>query len=92
MTYLYIMHDQKQLNEAIILEHVQHLKQLKKDERLVICGPFTDHPGGMVVFHATSKNEALQIANQDPFIRDQFKSFDLYTLDVADERNDFGLR
>ena len=92
MTYLYIMHDQKQLNEAIILEHVQHLKQLKKEERLVLCGPFTDHPGAIVVFHATSKNEALQIANKDPFIRDQFKSFDLYTLDVADERNDFGLR
>lgn len=92
MTYLYIMHDQKQLNEAIILEHVQHLKQLKKEERLVLCGPFTDHPGGMVVFHATSKEEALVIANQDPFIRDQYKSFDLYTLDVTDERNDFGLR
>ena len=36
MTYLYIMHDQKQLNEAIILEHVHHLKQLKKEERLVL--------------------------------------------------------
>jgi uncharacterized protein YciI len=92
MTYLYIMHDQKKLNKAIILEHVHHLKQLKKEERLVLSGPFTDHPGGMVVFNATSKNEALQIANQDPFIRDQYKSFDLYTLDVADERNDFGLQ
>ena len=59
MTYLYIMQDQKQLNEAIILEHVQYLKQLRKDERLVVCGPFTDHPGGIVVFHATSKEEAL---------------------------------
>ena len=34
MTYLYIMHDQKQLNEAIILEHVHHLKQLKKKKDL----------------------------------------------------------
>ena len=92
MTYLYIMHDQKQLNEAIILEHVHHLKQLKKEERLVVCGPFTDHPGGIVVFHATSKEEALVIAKQDPFIRDRYKSFDLYMLDVADEHNDFGLR
>ena len=92
MTYLYIMQDQKQLNEAIILEHVQYLKQLRKDERLVVCGPFTDHPGGIVVFHATSKEEALVSAKQDPFIRDRYKSFDLYTLDVADEHNDFGLR
>ena len=92
MTYLYIMHDQKQLNEAIILEHVHHLKQLKKEERLVLSGPFLDHPGGIVVFHATSKEEALVIAKQDPFIRDSYKSFDLYTLDVADERNDFGLQ
>ena len=92
MIYLYIMHDQKKLNEAIILEHVHHLKQLKKEERLVLCGPFTDHPGGIVVFHATSKEEALKITNQDPFIRDCYKTFDLYTLDVADEHNDFGLR
>lgn len=92
MTYLYIMHDQKQLNEAIILEHVLHLKQLRKEARLVLCGPFTDHLGGMVVFQASSKDEALQIANQDPFIRDSYKSFELFTMDVADESNDFGLR
>lgn len=44
------------------------------------------------MFQASSKDEALAIANQDPFIRDRYKSFDLYTLDVADESNDFGLR
>lgn len=42
MTYIYIMHDQKPLNETIILEHVLHLKQLRKEARLVLCGPFTD--------------------------------------------------
>lgn len=92
MTYIYIMHDQKPLNEPIILEHVKHLKQLRSEGKLVLCGPFSDHPGGMVVLQASSKEEALKIANQDPFIRDCYKTFDLYTLDVADEHNDFGLR
>ncbi len=92
MTYLYLMQDQKPLNETIILNHVHHLRQLKQAGKLVLCGPFSDHPGGLVVIHASSKEEALQIAKSDPFIRDQYKTFDLYTLDVADENNDFGLR
>lgn len=92
MTYLYIMHNQKPLIESVIFEHVKHLKQLRSEDKLILCGPFLDHPGGMVVLQASSKEEALEIANQDPFIRDCYKTFDLYTLDVADEHNDFGLR
>lgn len=91
MTYIYIMYDQKPLNKTVILEHVNHLKQLRSEDKLILCGPFLDHPGGMVVIHASSKEEALKIANQDPFIREGYKTFDLYTLDVADEHNDFGL-
>lgn len=92
MTYIYIMDDQNPLNKTVIFEHVQHLKQLRSEGKLVLCGPFSDHPGGMVVLQASSKEEALAIANQDPFIRYHYKTFDLYTLDVADEHNDFGLR
>ncbi len=92
MTYIYIMDDQKPLNKSIILEHVQHLKQLRCEGKLVLCGPFSDRPGGLVVLEASSREEALVIANQDPFIRDHYKTFDLFTFDVADERNDFGLR
>ena len=92
MTYIYILHDEKPLNETIILAHVNYLKQLRLESRLVLCGPFTDHPGGMVVIEASSKEEAMEIAKHDPFILEKYKSYELYTLAVADESNDFGLR
>ena len=92
MTYIYILQDQEPLNDAIILDHVQHLKQLRKEGRLLLCGPFSDHPGGMVVIQASTKDEALQIARNDPFILGFYKSFELYTVDVADESHDFGMR
>ena len=61
-------------------------------DTLYMSGQIGFKDGKLVEGSATSKEEALVIAKQDPFIRDRYKSFDLYTLDVADERNDFGLR
>ncbi|MEM5818414.1 MAG: YciI family protein, partial [Desulfitobacterium hafniense] len=47
--YVYLMKNTKPLHEEIIKDHVEYLKELKSQGRLVLCGPFTDYPGGMVV-------------------------------------------
>lgn len=87
--YVYLMENIKALNEQIIKDHVEHLKELKKQEKLVLCGPFTDYPGGMVVFLAENLLEATNIAKSDPFIASGYKSFEIRTLELANEENNY---
>ncbi|WP_099466599.1 YciI family protein [Konateibacter massiliensis] len=89
MTYVYLMNNEKPLNEELIKSHVGHLKELKKQGKLVFCGPFTDYPGGMVIFLAESLEEATNIAKSDPFIASGYKSFEIRTLEPANEENNY---
>ena len=83
------MNNKKDLNLQVVQENVEHLRSLDQNGRLVLCGPFADYPGGMVVFRADSEDEALRIAESDPFIASGFKTFDLRTLEVANADNNF---
>lgn len=89
MMYVYLMKNLKPLNEELIKSHVKYLKELKSQDKLVLCGPFTDYPGGMVVFLAENLIEATNIAESDPFIASGFKSFEIRTLEVANEENNY---
>ncbi|PPK76793.1 uncharacterized protein YciI [Lacrimispora xylanisolvens] len=87
--YVYFMKNQKPLNEELIKEHVEHLKSLKSQGKLVLCGPFSDYPGGMVVYLADNLEEATSIAKSDPFISSGCKTFEVRTLEVANEENNY---
>ncbi|WP_018213455.1 YciI family protein [Desulfitobacterium hafniense] len=87
--YVYLMKNIKPLHEEIIKDHVEYLKELKSQGRLVLCGPFTDYPGGMVVLLAEDLAEATSIAQADPFIASGCKSFEMRTLAEANEENNY---
>ncbi len=87
--YVYLMSNQKPLNGELVKSHVEHLKELKRQGKLVLCGPFGDYPGGMVVFHAGNIEEAKNIAKADPFISSGCKTFELRTLEEANEENNY---
>lgn len=89
MTYVYLMKDQHPLNEELVKSHVEHLKILNQQGKLIICGPFQDYPGGMVVFSAENIEEATAIANSDPFIASGCKSYEIRTLELANESNNY---
>jgi len=89
MDYLYLMHNIKQLNQTVILEHVEFLKWLILENRLILCGPFSDYPGGVVVFHALDKEEAKEIVEKDPYIKHGYKSYALHTIELANEENNY---
>ncbi len=89
MVFVYLMNNKKDLNLQVVQEHVEHLRTLDLEGRLVLCGPFADYPGGMVVFRADSEDEALRIAESDPFIASGFKTFELRTLEVANADNNY---
>ena len=89
MLYLYLMTNKNELIEQLIKDHVEHLKQLDAENKLVLCGPFHDYPGGMVVFNADSYDQAILIAERDPFIHSGCKTYELRSLEVANKDNHY---
>lgn len=89
MIYVYLMNNKKPLNNELIKSHVEYLRALKAQGKLILCGPFTDYPGGMVVFSAENVTEATNIAMSDPFIASGCKSFEVRTLELANEENNY---
>lgn len=87
--YVYLMKNANSLNEEIIKSHVEHLKELKSKGKLILCGPFTDYPGGMVVFLAEDLAEAKSIAESDPFIASGCKTYEIRTLEPANDENNY---
>lgn len=85
------MSNQKNLNLEIVKKHVDHLQHLDKSGKLVLCGPFTDYAGGMVILNCENIEEARKIAESDPFIAEEYKTYELRTLEIANKENNYGL-
>lgn len=74
-------------SESLVKAHVQHLKDLDKQGKLVLCGPFADHKGGMVIIKASSSDEAHKIAKRYPFIKDGYETYEIRTWELSCEEN-----
>jgi len=72
-----------------IKKHIDYLKSLDDKGLLMLAGPFSDYPGGMVVIRAHHEEEAIRIALTDPFIALGYRSFEVRTLEVANKENHY---
>jgi uncharacterized protein YciI len=72
---------------GIIRGHVKHLQELERSGQLVLCGPFSDSPGGMVIIRAASRGEAADIAERDPYVISGIRSYELRTWSLSHEGN-----
>lgn len=80
--------DQPFTNE-VIRAHVEHIKTLDRSGKLVLCGPFLDWAGGMVVIRAGSVEEARAVAEADPFIQGGFETYEVRTLHRGCRENNY---
>jgi uncharacterized protein len=87
--YIILIDRQKDYSVDVINKHVEHLKNLDKNDQLVLCGPFTDYDGGIVIIKTESIEEAKIIAETDPFIAEEFSNYELRTLELADNENNY---
>lgn len=87
--YVMLMKDKNKLDAGVVERHVKHLRMLDESGRLVLCGPFADYDGGMVVFEAAAFEEADETAKSDPFILEGYKTYELRTLERADSANNY---
>lgn len=77
----------KKASEELIRNHISFLRKLDREEKLVMCGPFTDRRGGMIVLKAASIEEAKQIAANDPFVQEGVRSFEVRSWELSCEEN-----
>jgi uncharacterized protein len=75
------------MTEALARRHVAHLKALDRQGRLVLCGPFEDGKGGMVIIRASSLDEATRIAESDPFVREGAETVSVRAWELSCEEN-----
>ncbi len=83
------MKEGKTFDQGVVQRHVEHLRSLDDNGRLVICGPFKDGKGGMVVLRAQSQEEAEGMAKQDPFIAEGFEDYEVRELVAANRNNNY---
>lgn len=89
IVYLMMMDNHRPLSIDVIERHVEHLKRLEQQDKLVLCGPMLDYEGGLVILHADSKEEAALLADADPFIAEGYKTYQLFTIQLADQYNQY---
>ena len=77
----------KSITEEVIRAHVAFLKQLEQSGQLVLCGPFADYEGGMIVFRAESYEQAKSIAESDPFVTSGVEKYELRTWQLSCKEN-----
>ena len=80
--------DREATNE-VVARHIAHLRKLNQQNRLLLAGPFTDYPSGMVIINATNKEQAVQIAEADPFVKEGVRSYSIKTWLLANEENNY---
>ena len=87
INYVILINRQKDYSIDVIKKHVEHLKKLDENGQLLLCGPFKDYDGGMVIIKAKSFEEAKTIAESDPFIAKGFSTYELRTLELSNKEN-----
>ena len=79
----------RELTTEAIAKHAQHLRELDVDEKLVLAGPFMDHPSGLLVLRGNNKDEIKSIMEQDALILEGFRTFEIRTWLMSNQANNY---
>jgi uncharacterized protein len=73
-SFLVLLKDKSQstLEMSLLEEHIKHLKNINRSSNLIICGPFADDTGAVLIIEASSFEHAENIIQADPFIKSKY--------------------
>ena len=69
-------------NKAYRQQHVDFLTQREREGSIFARGRFTEGEGGLVIYMASSFEEALKIAESDPYVSFGARTLELYEWDM----------
>lgn len=90
--YVGILKDKQEalLTEPLLREHVAHLRNLREQGLLQLCGPLTGRGKALQLLRSENAEAAQVLFAQDPFLRDGFYTgYDFWELTEACEENDY---
>jgi uncharacterized protein len=74
------------LNQDLLIEHIDYMKNLHDQGKLVTCGSLLDNQGAVMVIKAASRDQAEELIRNDPFIKQDY--YQKYVLKEYVEAND----
>lgn len=77
--YAAILYMEKpELNQQYRPQHLEYLTTLHEQGKIFAKGPFVDGSGGLVVYKADSLEEAKQLAETDPYVKEGVRRLELH--------------
>ena len=65
----------KEKDAEVLSEHLEYLYGLLDAGKVYAKGPFTDHSGGLIIYNASSLEEAKEWIEKDPVVRDGARKY-----------------
>jgi uncharacterized protein YciI len=64
-------------NKEVRPAHLDYVRRLHQEGKVLMVGPFADGKGGMVIYQADSLEEAQSLAENDPVIVEKCRTLEL---------------
>lgn len=79
------------INKAMVEKHVENIRKLDDDGKLVLCGATKGYSGvaGMIIFKAESFEEAEAICKSEPFVIEGYATYKLFSMRVGNKDNNY---
>jgi len=79
------------INKAMVVKHVENIRNLDDDGRLVLAGATKGYPGvaGMIIFNAESFEEAETICKSEPFVIEGYATYKLFSMRIGNKENNY---
>jgi len=94
--YIYVMFIERgktynKITGELVKRHVEFIRDLDDEGKLVLCGPFKGYPGvaGMIILNTSSFEEADEICKTEPFVAGGYATYKLRTLQPGTRENNY---
>ena len=79
------------INKAMVLKHVENIRRLDDEGRLVLCGPTKGYPGvaGLIIFKAENDEAAEAICAAEPFVAEGYATYKCFSMQVGNRENNY---
>jgi uncharacterized protein len=66
-------------------QHLEYLGRRRNEGKIFANGRFLDGAGGLVIYMADSEQEALELVQQDPYIIEGARAYEIHEWEIVTE-------
>ena len=77
------LHDSTESERGIVSEHFLYLQKLNEDKTVFLAGRTEQAEFGIVILHTENREQAEEIMNNDPAVKQKVMTAELYPFMIA---------